>query len=507
VNYFNKTPRYLMIASTSFFASFLQADAVVEEGLYRNNLKNRFLTASALPRNSSLHSSLVLEQWSLAPDKNFEEPSCQKPNSSCCFGIQDAKYVYEAIFESSIFDHYYLQIAEKAVHLKHLSEDIKTLLAIPSQTPEEKRVLHEILLRVLRNKLDKRETLKPNEQEDLDTLSFYLLADAHVFPQQSDIMAEYLDLSDEFIQSKPLSQHVDDAFAKLEAVFSSTSQYQKKDPNYFDLHLDGFLPTPLFSIDSSQYLYMFNPMIQDKRSKKNTINPIFISYLRHLKKNNQKHLYINVQSRIGELEELAESAEFKGTFFIATFNKDDDFYYQENAWELKSDASQFKKNLMQSFCECEERVQWPQELLLNNWYAKLPSIFDQIHAEHFHNAPNLDAEKRGIFVEIACARLVQEIRNFYKPDYINATCAYTMDRGPGQYAADYVYELFEKNGQLTVKEKRSLLTLYFISPIISQNRPSHEYRVIRLSAMLRVLFQDDTSVVEEFERKRPVQFF
>ena len=44
--------------------------------LYRNNLKNRFLTASALPENSRLHSALASGQWSLAPAKNFEAPSC-----------------------------------------------------------------------------------------------------------------------------------------------------------------------------------------------------------------------------------------------------------------------------------------------------------------------------------------------------------------------------------------------------------------------------------------------
>ena len=56
-------------------------------GLYRNNLKNRFLSASALPHNFRSHSRLGLGQWSLAPNKNFEEPSCQIPDPSSYFGI------------------------------------------------------------------------------------------------------------------------------------------------------------------------------------------------------------------------------------------------------------------------------------------------------------------------------------------------------------------------------------------------------------------------------------
>src|SRR5579862_1513813 len=55
--------------------------------LYRNNLKNRFLTASASPQNFCPHSCLASRQWSFAPDKNFEEPPCQIPDSSSCFGI------------------------------------------------------------------------------------------------------------------------------------------------------------------------------------------------------------------------------------------------------------------------------------------------------------------------------------------------------------------------------------------------------------------------------------
>src|SRR5271170_3342753 len=59
--------------------------------VYRNNLKNRFLTASAFSQNSHLRSRLVHAQWPLAPDENFEKPPCQFPDSSGCFGIRSWK--------------------------------------------------------------------------------------------------------------------------------------------------------------------------------------------------------------------------------------------------------------------------------------------------------------------------------------------------------------------------------------------------------------------------------
>jgi hypothetical protein len=75
---------YVLVSLASENSGSIQAFGDV----YRNNLKNWFLTASALLRNFHPHSSLVLEQWSLAPDGNFEEPPCHKSNSSNHFGIE-----------------------------------------------------------------------------------------------------------------------------------------------------------------------------------------------------------------------------------------------------------------------------------------------------------------------------------------------------------------------------------------------------------------------------------
>ena len=59
-----------------------QLSSVQQPAVYPTHLKNWFLTASALPQNSNLHSRLAHEQWSLAPDQNCETPYCQIPHSS-----------------------------------------------------------------------------------------------------------------------------------------------------------------------------------------------------------------------------------------------------------------------------------------------------------------------------------------------------------------------------------------------------------------------------------------
>jgi len=55
---------------------------------YRNDPKNRFLPASALPHNFDSHSRLALEQWSLAPNRNSEEPPWYNPDSSDHSGMR-----------------------------------------------------------------------------------------------------------------------------------------------------------------------------------------------------------------------------------------------------------------------------------------------------------------------------------------------------------------------------------------------------------------------------------
>lgn len=402
-----------------------------------------------------------------------------KANESTAEKVPPPKYSYELVFESPIFDEYYAHIDKKTGSLD-LPEEIKILLATHAENPDEKRLLHENLVTLLR------ERLKSTKQEALDSLSFDLIAGGDIFPEHADFLSRYLDLSDEIIESTPLPELLEYCFEKLSSQFPSQESYRKKDPKRVDVQLDGFLPTSLFSIDSSQYLYMFNPIIQDKTTQEKSINPIFIAYLRHLKKNNQTHLYVNVKNRIPLLEELATSKDFKGTFFIATFNRDNDFFHQQNEWEEKNEMKPFKEELAKFFQEKEVKVQWPEKFD----QTKLPQIFDQIHEAHFSNASTLNAVERAVFVEIAEAKLVETLRNTYKPSYMNDTCAYTMDRGPGQYVTDYAYDLYRKNGKLSTDEKRTLLTLYFISPIISHNRPPHDYYVKRLSNLLRILFPE-----------------
>ncbi len=113
-----------------------------ERRLYRNNLKNRFLAASAFSQNSHAHLCLASRQWSLAPHENFEEPSCQTPDSSGCFGIglekRGKKVGSHIVFEEEKIAicpvvEYHLSDASYSKNLVLLMERFKSLsLLVPS---------------------------------------------------------------------------------------------------------------------------------------------------------------------------------------------------------------------------------------------------------------------------------------------------------------------------------------------------------------------------------------
>lgn len=75
----------LFVLTAGFYCLLVAFDAF--GALYRNNLKNQFLAASAFPRDSDPHLRLAYRQWSLAPYQNGVELPCQNPDSSSYFGI------------------------------------------------------------------------------------------------------------------------------------------------------------------------------------------------------------------------------------------------------------------------------------------------------------------------------------------------------------------------------------------------------------------------------------
>jgi hypothetical protein len=398
------------------------------------------------------------------------------------------KQDYEIIFTSTISDHYFQQLSTKAETLEYLPEEIKILVVAPGTSPEEKRTTHEAFISILRNYIEQKEEIDPRVLEDIDALSFFVLAESTIFIEQQKILHHYLDLSDEAIESKPLPELILDHYTTLSTEFLDKGHYSTN-PEKFDLLYDGFLPSTLFTIDSTSYLYMYNPVLENKLSAEKSIDPIFVSYLRHLKKLNKKHLYVNVKRYVRELDQLAKSDEFKDVFILWTLDKSSDFYHQKNDWKDKDNTEEFILAFKQNLFSSPEYSQWPEGLLTETWDERISTMIDQVQATYFDKIQVLSAIQKGIFIEITYAMIAKELRMIYKPDFINATCQLTMDRGPSQYSLDFVFNIIDRNKTLTIEDKRRLIALFFTSPIIGNNRTSHDYRVNRLSATIETLLR------------------
>src|SRR5579872_1850499 len=81
--------KFLCFAISCFYSVFASE---AFHDIHRNNLKNRFLAASALSQNLDSHSCLAMRQWSFAPNQDSEELPCRIPDSSSCFGTSGTNY-------------------------------------------------------------------------------------------------------------------------------------------------------------------------------------------------------------------------------------------------------------------------------------------------------------------------------------------------------------------------------------------------------------------------------
>ncbi len=399
--------------------------------------------------------------------------------------VIDKKQNFEANFSSDIFDQYFEQMAAISQKFKKLPDEFKAVFSHSGETIADKRLTHEKMIKLLRETYQSH-NLDSEVLKEVNAMSAALFSEANVKDSYQAFLSQYIDLSDEAINAVSLPQLVLQYYAPLVEIFKNSDHFSEERIKY-DYHLQGFLPVRIYSIDGVHHLYTPNPIIKDKISNSTTLNPLFLSYLNHLKKEQKKYLYVSVKSISEELVNLSESEEYKEVFNLIIIDRTTDFYFQKNEWEEKNDAIEFKKNLMKNIFENNTNFYWPTELLEQDWVNKITDIIENVHSKYFQNHLTLTKAERGAFIEIVNAEMIIAACEFFKPDFVNMTCEYTMDRGPSQFAFLYLYDIMQKSGQLTTEEKRDFITLFFVPPMIAHNRTSHDYRVNRLSETIEVL--------------------
>lgn len=397
---------------------------------------------------------------------------------------ENLKRNYENNFLTNIFDSYENQLTEHSKVL-NLPPDLENILIHPVDSPDEKRAKHESIVNLLRSFITDNKNNPINVVEDINEFSFILYTKTHVLPEMYNFIASSIDWVDESISTQSFSKVLHDSYIGLKSAPQFGGHY-KVNPEIVDLHLEGFLPSYLYTAHGSDYLFLPRPLIENKVTKEESINPIFLSYLRHVKRLNKKHLYINVSSRNNLLESLAKTEEFKNTFHIITMDRTSDFYWQENEWQNQNNASEFIQDFKKAIV-LGERFHWPEIILEKNWIETASAILDLVHKSYFHSDSLLNDTERMAFIDIALVKLSEAAKQIISPDFINISCAYTNDRGPSQFSLEYVYNMLKENGKFDEKNKRDLLAMVFGPPLTSHNRPTHDYRLDRLSMAMDLL--------------------
>ncbi len=396
--------------------------------------------------------------------------------------IYDLKENCELNFSSPIFDSYLSQISEAAQKIDGLPPEITSTFLTAADTPTEKRLMHKNIVTTVREALEKYQNQETIHR--INALAASIFTEANVNDEHQKLLNEIVDLNAEATKSKPIYQQVKEIYAKLEERFKH-SGYFSSDKTKKDYLLNGFLPSQIFSIENTHYLYMPNPIVEDKNARIKELSPLFLGYINHLKNSQMKHLYVNVKSISNELVQLAQSPDYENVFAMVSLDRSSEFYYQKNSWADKDDANGFKENLKRNLLENFSQSKIFEE---HNWHVELDTILEDVHAKYFYSSSILTKMQRGAFIEISYAELAALACRIFQPNFVNVTCEFTIDRGPSQFAFIYLYDIYQKRGELTDEEQSRFLTLLFASPMIVHNRTAHDYRVNRMIETIEVLF-------------------
>lgn len=405
------------------------------------------------------------------------EPASSMSQSSSAMSHVLPKY--ERNFSPEIFGVYYEQLTKNS---SEIPQSLQFVLSSSPSDPKEFRAVYQNMLTELRASLEQNPS-SPKEK----AFAFHILTGVNLTGAHRDYLQTLWSKNDEEIESTPSSDLLKEALHVLEQT-PTLASYIKNHSSIRDLLGEGFLSSFLFDAKGVSYLHLTLPLIVNKELNSETVDPIFLGYLRHLKQTGQRHLFVNLRSRLDILEALANSDEFNEVLSVITLDKNSDFYWQENGFEELSDAGEFKKQYaLQILDKNNDVFYFPESWFDEGWALTVQDIIDGVHEDYFESKLILDIQERQAFMELTLTKLIEAAKEMVNPNFVNLTCRFTNDRGPSQYTLDYVYTILKTKGNLTVEEKRNFLAYFYISPIVAHNRAPHDYRMNRLAKAIEIL--------------------
>lgn len=160
-----------------------------------------------------------------------------------------------------------------------------------------------------------------------------------------------------------------------------------------------------------------------------SIDPMFTEYLKAIKKQHKKHLYLcnldttassyTKQFKVGRLlQKLSESPEFNESMLFIILPVESAFYKQGNLGLLR--ASYFKETFLNSMLLRQEGFYFPSALLMDvKFVSFLTQILEDIHKTIFDDREFLERIERCQFIDIAYVYIAKYLIDQYQIDYVS----------------------------------------------------------------------------------------
>ena len=487
----------------------------------------------------NINSIILILLFTIAP---FQQPLTAAPKASSTTVEQlnksGLKQDYHYFFDSNIFDAYRVQFQTFAnQQLSHFpalqrTEDSDPFVnqviqfinmlqtKVLTESYQQKRTQHDTLVRhlreinqVMQEKSYHKDTTNPAIAQ---AIKFIEACNLWIFTQSDLVHPMQAFLFSQGILNKDLIEA-----AKVTALIESTLQFVSTsgnykgnfsvDADYLDPYFEGFIPSILFKAFSTQFIWIPRMTIEKVATRKISINPEFLSYLRVLKQQGKKHLYINLMQRTRHegaqsraLEALASNPLYSDVLITLTLDKNSDFYWQEKQFSKFSDANIFKQSFVKQLFylpDDESMFYWPKHINAD-LKSSFTKIIDTVHAQFFENKIVLSNQERQAFIEICYVKFIEQFCKYYQPDYVNVSCKFSMDRGPSLFAFIYAYDAIINRPKrpeeplLNAADKIQILTTLFAPPILSHNRPPYDYRIDRIKEAIIYLEKAALSIAQ-----------
>lgn len=282
-------------------------------------------------------------------------------------------------------------------------------------------------------------------------------------------------------------------------ILDTLQQEQGKEIVFEPLQQEN-MPFLLFSVQMpekiSHILHLPTPTKQSSLEKAELSEEFraFLSCLHESKKEQKRHLLLNLQDRTSWkestratlLENLQKRAEYSENISVITLPKDTAFYHQSEEYQEMDTAKDFLKSL-------QEQMEHPEDFgfffskSFEKSYGFIKKLIQLIFTQIFASRKKLSRQERCDFIEILYFFLTLKVFEETKPDTVSFTCKDALDTGAMMSAGFFAFLKILQGSSFTKKEKDHLRLLVYAPVLMVRERSINAKRLVRTMSSLATL--------------------